>query len=53
MTDVAMGWSERVAILGRGQQAMEAGFRLILSRLPQAFLAYFIRFSVLTLASVA
>lgn len=34
MIDVATGWSERVAILGRGQRAMEAGFRLILQRLP-------------------
>jgi hypothetical protein len=34
LVDVATGWSERVAILGKGQQAMEAGFRAILSRLP-------------------
>ncbi len=34
MVDVATGWSERVAVLGRGQQAMEAGFRRILHRLP-------------------
>jgi hypothetical protein len=34
MIDVATGWSERVAVLGRGQQAMEAGFRRILARLP-------------------
>jgi hypothetical protein len=34
MIDVATGWSERVAVLGRGQQAMEAGFRRILERLP-------------------
>lgn len=26
MIDVALGWSERVAVLGRGQRAMEAGF---------------------------
>ena len=34
MIDVATGWSERVAILGRGQAAMERGTRLILARLP-------------------
>jgi hypothetical protein len=34
MVDVATGWSERVVVLGRGQQAMEAGFRRILERLP-------------------
>jgi hypothetical protein len=34
MIDVATGWSERVAILGRSQRAMEAGTRLILTRLP-------------------
>jgi hypothetical protein len=32
--DVATGWSERVAVLGRGQRAMEGGFRRILERLP-------------------
>ena len=32
--DVATGWSERVAVLGRNQQAMKAGFRRILKRLP-------------------
>jgi len=32
--DVATGWSERVAVMGRGQTAMEAGFRRILERLP-------------------
>jgi hypothetical protein len=36
MVDVATGWSERVAILGRSQRAMEAGTRLILARLPFA-----------------
>ncbi len=36
MVDVATGWSERVVVLGRGQQAMEAGFRRILERLPFA-----------------
>jgi hypothetical protein len=34
MIDVATGWSERVAILGRGQRAMEVGARQILARLP-------------------
>ena len=34
MVDVATGWSERVAILGRSQRAMEGGFRRILGRLP-------------------
>jgi hypothetical protein len=34
MIDIATGWSERVAILGRSQQAMEGGFRRILGRLP-------------------
>jgi hypothetical protein len=34
MVDVATGWSERVAILGRSQRAMEAGTRRILARLP-------------------
>jgi hypothetical protein len=34
LVDVATGWSERVAVLGRGQRAMEAGFRHILARLP-------------------
>ena len=36
MIDVATGWSERVAVLGRSQKAMEEGFRLILKRLPFA-----------------
>jgi len=36
LVDVATGWSERVAVLGRGQQAMEAGFRQVLARLPFA-----------------
>jgi len=36
LVDVATGWSERVAVLGRGQQAMEGGFRRILERLPFA-----------------
>ncbi len=34
LIDVATGWSERVAVLGRGQTAMEAGFRRIVARLP-------------------
>ena len=34
MVDVATGWSERVAVLGRSRQAMEDGFRRILRRLP-------------------
>lgn len=34
LIDVATGWSERVAVLGRGQAAMEGGFRRILARLP-------------------
>jgi hypothetical protein len=34
MVDVATGWSERVAVLGRSGRAMEEGFRRILSRIP-------------------
>ena len=34
MIDVASGWSERVALLGRSYRVMEAGFRRILARLP-------------------
>ncbi len=34
MVDIATGWSERAAVLGRSQRAMEAGFRRILGRLP-------------------
>ena len=34
MLDVATGWSERVAILGRSQRAMEVGFRRIQARVP-------------------
>jgi hypothetical protein len=34
LIDVATGWSERVAILGRSQEAMEGGFRRVLERLP-------------------
>src|SRR5438132_8259294 len=36
MVDVATGWSERVAVMGRGQRAMEAGFEHLLTRLPFA-----------------
>lgn len=34
MVDVATGWSERVAVLGRGQLVMQDAFRRILARLP-------------------
>ena len=34
MVDVATGWSERVALLGRSQQAMEQAFRRAMVRLP-------------------
>lgn len=34
MVDIATGWSERVAVFGRSQRAMEAGFQRILARLP-------------------
>ena len=34
MVDVATGWSERVAVMGRGQAAMQAGFETVLQRLP-------------------
>ena len=34
LIDVATGWSERVAVFGRSQAAMEAGFRRILGRVP-------------------
>jgi hypothetical protein len=36
LVDVATGWSERVALLGRGQAAMEAAFRTALARVPFA-----------------
>jgi hypothetical protein len=36
MIDVATGWSERVAVLGRSQEAMEGGFRRIQARVPFA-----------------
>jgi hypothetical protein len=38
MVDVATGWSERVAVLGRSGVMMEAGFRRILTRLPFSLL---------------
>jgi len=34
LIDVATGWSERVAILGRSQRRMEEGCRRVLARLP-------------------
>jgi hypothetical protein len=34
MIDVATGWSERVAVLGRSYCVMQDGFRRILARLP-------------------
>lgn len=34
MIDVATGWSERAAVRGRSQEAMEDGFQRILKRLP-------------------
>jgi len=34
LVDVATGWSERVAILGRSQLRMEEGFRRVLARVP-------------------
>ena len=34
MIDVATGWSERTAVLGRGYLVMEDAFRCILARLP-------------------
>jgi hypothetical protein len=36
LIDVATGWSERVMLLGRGQQAMERAFTQVLERLPFA-----------------
>jgi hypothetical protein len=36
LLDVATGWSERVAVLGRSGVVMQAGFRRILARLPFA-----------------
>jgi len=37
MIDVATGWSERTAVLGRGYAVMEDGFRRIHSRSPLPF----------------
>lgn len=34
MVDVATGWSERIATMGRGQREMEIGFKRIAARLP-------------------
>ncbi len=34
LIDVMTGWSERVAVMGRGQAAMEGGFRRIVERVP-------------------
>jgi hypothetical protein len=34
LVDIATGWSERVAILGRSQEAMVRGFRKVQERLP-------------------
>jgi hypothetical protein len=36
LIDVATGWSERVAVLGRSYRAMAAGFTHVLERLPFA-----------------
>jgi hypothetical protein len=36
LIDVATGWSERVMLLGRGQQAMERAFKQVIERLPFA-----------------
>lgn len=36
LIDVSTGWSERVMLLGRGQQAMEKAFNQVLERLPFA-----------------
>ncbi len=36
LVDVATGWSERVAVLGRSQRAMAGGFQRVLDRLPFA-----------------
>src|SRR6266581_2752319 len=38
LIDVKTGWSERVAVMGRGQAAMEGGFRRIVERVPFAIL---------------
>ena len=36
LVDVATGWSERVAVFGRSQEQMVAGFRRVQARLPFA-----------------
>jgi hypothetical protein len=36
MVDAATGWSERVAVLGRGQRSMQEGFTRIKGRVPFA-----------------
>jgi hypothetical protein len=36
LIDVATGWSERVMLLGRAQQAMERAFKQVIERLPFA-----------------
>ncbi|HCI80137.1 MAG TPA: hypothetical protein DHW02_10660 [Ktedonobacter sp.] len=36
LVDVATGWSERVALKGCGQQAMEAAFEHVLTHVPFA-----------------
>ena len=38
MIDVATGWSERIAVLGRSYLVMEDAFRRILARLPSSVL---------------
>jgi hypothetical protein len=40
LVDVATGWSERVALLGRGQAAMEGAFRTALARRPFALVEW-------------
>ncbi|MFC1924969.1 hypothetical protein ACFLXA_06370 [Chloroflexota bacterium] len=34
LVDIATGWSERVAVLGRSQEAMVRGFKKVQERLP-------------------
>jgi hypothetical protein len=36
LVDIATGWSERTAVLGRGERAMQAAFQRVLDRLPFA-----------------
>jgi hypothetical protein len=36
LVDIATGWSERAAVVGRSQEAMEEGFRRVQARLPFA-----------------